>query len=204
MSNPHDETDDGPWVRRVQGGDTEAFEVLVRRYQTPIYNLLVRWLDNRDDAAEAAQDVFVAAFRSLSRFRGEARFSTWLYQIAINHAKNRRKSLARAAAHAAHDGGDPEENPGDNPIDRIADPGPGPLVHAEQRQRERMVQDAINGLDADDALVVILRDLQQHSYEDIARLLQVPEGTVKSRLHRARQALKAQLAPWITSERTRS
>lgn len=199
MSNPGDETDDAPWVQRVRDGDTEAFEVLVRRHQTPIYNLLVRWLDNRDDAAEVAQDVFVAAFRSLGRFRGEARFSTWLYQIAINHAKNRRKSLARSAAHMTHDGVDPE----DNPIDRIVDPAPDPLDQAEQRQRERLVQEAINQLDAHDALVVILRDLQQQSYDEIARLLEVPEGTVKSRLHRARQALRARLAPRISSQRTR-
>ena len=199
MSNPCDETDDAAWVQRVQAGEIDAFGVLVSRYQTPIYNLLLRWLRDRDEAAEIAQDVFVAAFRALGRFRGEARFSTWLYQIAINQAKNRRKALARAATRLVHNSDDSE----DDPLDRIPDPRPDPSDEIERRQLQSVVQGAINRLDPDDALVVILRDLQQHSYEEIARMLAVPEGTVKSRLHRARQALKARLVPWISSQRIR-
>lgn len=199
MSKPCDETDDATWVQRVRAGETDAFDILVRRYQTPIYNLLLRWLGDRDEAAEVAQDVFVAAFRALGRFRGEARFSTWLYQIAINQAKNRRKALARAATRVVHNSGDPE----DDRLDRIPDPRPDPSDQMERRQLQSVVQGAINGLDTDDALVVILRDLQQESYEEIARMLAVPEGTVKSRLHRARQALKARLEPWISSQRIR-
>jgi RNA polymerase sigma-70 factor (ECF subfamily) len=189
------EPSDWQLVRRVQAGEVEAFEPLVERHQKPIFNLLYRWLGDYDDAAEAAQEVFLAAFRSIAQFRGEAKFSTWLYQIAINQAKNRRKRLAMTARQMAPcEAGDPQED-GD-PIARLPHPSPDPAHMAEQQELSAHVQRGLNSLPPDDALMILLHDLQGARYEEIAQLLEIPLGTVKSRLHRARQALKAKLAPY--------
>jgi len=168
---------------------------LVERYQKPIFNLLYRWLGDYDDAAESAQEVFMAAFRSIRQFRGEAKFSTWLYQIAINQAKNRRTQLAAGRARMApHSADDPEQD--GNPIARLPYAGPDPGQLAEQQELSALVQQGLDRLPPDDALMILLHDLQGVGYDEIAAVLRVPLGTVKSRLHRARQALKARLAPY--------
>jgi len=88
-----EEKNDWEWVQKVQKGETEAFEVLVIRYENQIFNLLYRWLGNYDEASEVSQEVFLSAFRSIKQFRGDSSFSTWIYRISINQAKNRRKNL---------------------------------------------------------------------------------------------------------------
>jgi RNA polymerase sigma-70 factor, ECF subfamily len=190
----HDGTDD-QWVRRVQAGEADAFEPLVERHQKPIFNLLYRWLGDYDEAAEAAQEVFLAAFRSIRQFRGEAKFSTWLYQIAINQAKNRRAQLAVGRSRLApHSEDDPEQD--GNPVARLPHAGPDPGQLAEQQELSALVQQGLGRLPPDDALMILLHDLQGASYDEIGGMLKIPLGTVKSRLHRARQALKVKLAPY--------
>jgi RNA polymerase sigma-70 factor (ECF subfamily) len=189
---------DWEWVQRVQGGETEAFEVLVRRHEKTIFNLLYRWLGDYNEAADAAQEVFLSAYRSIKIFRGESSFSTWLYRIAINQAKNRRKSLTTSQQHMVPlEATDPEGNEG--PIASLPHPGPDPVQAAEQQELQERVQQGLNSLKEEDALILLLHDLQDVPYEEIAQLLDVPLGTVKSRLHRARQALKAKLAPFYNS-----
>jgi RNA polymerase sigma-70 factor (ECF subfamily) len=179
-----EERSDWECVRRVQGGETEAFELLVRRHEKTVFNLLFRWLRNYDDAAEVAQEVLFSAYRSIKHFRGESSFSTWLYRIAVNHGKNRRKSLLAAEQRVAN------IEAFDSP-----NPGPGPAEKAEEQEIHNLVQTGLNSLSDDDALVILLHDLQDVPYEEMARVLEVPIGTVKSRLHRARMALKTRLAP---------
>ncbi len=183
----HEERSDWECVQKVQGGDTDAFETLVRRHEKKIFNLLYRWLGDYDEAAEVAQEVFLSAFRAIKRFRGESSFSTWLYRIGINHAKNRQKSL-QSARERQHTGEIP-----DPPHDSQADP----VENAEQRERHELVQWGLKELDGDDSLLILLHDLQEYRYEEIAETLDIPLGTVKSRLHRARQALRAKLAPYF-------
>jgi RNA polymerase sigma-70 factor (ECF subfamily) len=185
---------DAECVKRVQQGDTDSFEVLVRRHQKATFNLVYRLLGDYDEAAEVAQEVFLSAYKSIHRFRGDANFSTWLYRIAFNHASTRRKSLN--AAQRRHVSLDGTETIGDGAVD--------PANAAEQKEIQEQVQQALSGLDADDAMIVLLRDLQDVPYEEIARMLAVPVGTVKSRLHRARQALKARLAPYFHASRKAS
>jgi len=183
----HEERSDWECVQKVQGGDADAFETLVRRHEKKIFNLLYRWLGDYDDAAEVAQEVFLAAFRAIKRFRGDSSFATWLYRIGVNHAKNRQKSLqvARQRQQA--------REVSDAPSDPASDPAEG----VEQRERHDLVQRGLNELDADDALLILLHDLQEVRYEEISETLDIPLGTVKSRLHRARQALRAKLAPYF-------
>jgi len=185
---------DAECVRRVQQGDTDSFEVLVRRHQKAIFNLVYRLLGNYDEAAEVVQEVFLSAFKSIHQFRGEANFSTWLYRIGLNHASTRRKSLNSAQQHNI-------------PLDGtevIADGAVDPAKNFEHKEIQQRVQQALNSLDPEDARVILLRDLQDVPYEDVAEMLDIPVGTVKSRLHRARQALRTSLAPYFHANRKAS
>ena len=185
---------DAECVKRVQQGDTDSFEVLVRRHQKSTFNLVFRLLGDYDEAAEVAQEVFLSAYKSIHQFRGDATFSTWLYRIAFNHASTRRRSLN--LAQQRHVPLDDTEIISDGPLD--------PAKTMEQREAQQRVQQALNSLDKDDAMIILLRDLQDIPYDDVAAMLNVPIGTVKSRLHRARQTLKARLAPYFYSNRKAS
>jgi RNA polymerase sigma-70 factor, ECF subfamily len=182
---------DAACVRRIQRGDIDAFEILVRRHEKTIFNLVYRMLGDYDDAAETSQEAFLSAYRAIGQFRGEANFSTWLYRIALNHATTRRKSAAlRQKRFVAIDD-----------TDMIDNTQLGPAETFEKKELRERVQRALNDLEPEDATVILLRDLQDVPYEDVARVLQIPVGTVKSRLHRARQALKAKLAAYFRAGR---
>lgn len=182
---------DAECVRRLQRGETDAFETLVRRHEKTIFNLVYRMLGDYDEAAEISQEVFLSAFRAVGQFRGEANFSTWLYRIALNHASTKRKSLGARQQRMV-----PVER-----ADPLSDPQPGPPEILEKKQIRERVQFALNQLDPEDAEVILLRDLQDVPYDEVARVLDIPVGTVKSRLHRARQALKSRLAPYFCAGR---
>ncbi len=183
---------DAECVRRLQRGETEAFAVLVERHQKNIFNLLYRMLGDYDDAAEVSQEAFLSAYRSIKSFRGDASFSTWLYRIAVNHANTRRKTVALLHQRAARmESLEPARDGASDPADAL-----------ERKEMRERVQAALNGLDAEDATIILLRDLQDVPYEAVADILDVPIGTVKSRLHRARRALKARLAPYLKGKRT--
>ena len=184
---------DADCVRRLQRGETDAFEILVRRHQKAIFNLIYRMLGDYDEAAEIAQETFLSAYRSIGRFRGEANFSTWLYRIAFNHASTRRKSMANRQ----------QRTVSLETMEPVCGHGLDPAEIVAQKEIQDRVQNALNSLEPDDAMIILLKDLQDIPYEEVARVLEVPVGTVKSRLHRARQALKSRLAPFFYSSRTR-
>ena len=186
-----DSTSDADYVRRLQRGETEAFEMLVRRHEKTIFNLVYRMLGDYDEAAEVSQEVFLSAYRAIGQFRGDANFSTWLYRIALNHTSTRRKTLIRRQ----------QRNVAIEDTEPVRDLQPGPAEAMEKKEIRERVQRALNSLEPDDATVILLRDLQDIPYEEVARLLEIPVGTVKSRLHRARQALKSQLASYFYAGR---
>lgn len=191
---------DWEWVQRVQNGETDAFEILVQRHQKPIFNLLYRWLGEMEEASDAAQEVFLAAYRAIQEFRGDALFSTWLYRIAVNQAMNRRKRLAADhSRRAALDPSDSEE--ARDPLADLPHPGPDPAQEAERKEVHARIQEGLNALQEEEALIILLHDLNGLPYEEIGRILKIPLGTVKSRLHRARLALKIKLAPYYDSSR---
>ena len=186
-----DSTSDADYVRRLQRGETEAFEMLVRRHEKTIFNLVYRMLGDYDEAAEVSQEVFLSAYRAIGQFRGDANFSTWLYRIALNHTSTRRKTLIRRQ----------QRNVAIEDTEPVRDLQPGPAETMEKKEIRERVQRALDNLEPDDATVILLRDLQDIPYEEVARLLEIPVGTVKSRLHRARQALKSQLASYFYAGR---
>jgi RNA polymerase sigma-70 factor (ECF subfamily) len=189
-----EETSDAECVKRVQKGDTDSFEVLVRRHQKATFNLVYRLIGDYDEAAEIAQEVFLSAYRSIHQFRGDANFSTWLYRIAFNHASTRRKSLNIAQNRHVR-----LEN-----IEIAGDGADDPAKSFARKEIQLQVQHALNSLGKDEALIILLRDLQDVPYEEVARMLDIPIGTVKSRLYRARQALKTRLAPYFCANREAS
>jgi RNA polymerase sigma-70 factor, ECF subfamily len=186
-------------VQRLKKRDPRAFEQLVNRFQTPVFNLVYRMIGNRAEAEDLAQEVFVSIFKKIDGFRGDASLFTWIYRIASNHCKNRQKYLGRRQARPLSpelDGPELDSSRGvqtTSPVTR-----PDELV--EGYQTERMIQQAIADLDEEHRLILVLRDIQSVSYEDISTITGLPLGTVKSRLHRARMSLKDKLAPYLRSK----
>jgi RNA polymerase sigma-70 factor (ECF subfamily) len=182
--------DDLKYVSLCKKGDVDAFEVLVRRHEKRIFNIAYRVVGNYDEACEIVQDAFVSAYKNIKGFKGEARFSTWLYAICINHSRNRLKQLKTRQYREGRSLDDPIMTP-DGEL--LADPPssePSALDRLEARDVQQRVQRCINALDAEFREVIVLRDIQGFSYEEISAMLKVPEGTVKSRLFRAREAMR--------------
>jgi RNA polymerase sigma-70 factor (ECF subfamily) len=173
-------SDDHQLVRACLQGQTEAFETLVRRYQDRLFNTVYRLLGDAEDARDALQDAFLQAYRSLDRFKGEAQFYTWMYRIAVNAAMTlKRKQRVMLPIEA---GG------GVEPLDTRA--GTQPETALENADGERRLQDALNRLSPEHRAVLVLKDIEGYKYEAIAVIAQVPIGTVRSRLHRARLELR--------------
>ena len=167
-------------VRAARGGDADAFEALVRRYEKPVYALTLRMCGNPADAQEAAQEAFLSAWQSLPFFRGEASFSTWLYRLASNASIDllRREKRQRAVSL------DDEELRLDLPDTRLT-----PHEEAERAELRETIQAGLNALPDDYRAVLILRELHQLSYQEISDTLDVDVGTVKSRISRGRKRL---------------
>ena len=197
--NPSPEDDNG-LVRAFQAGNRSAFDRLVLHHQDRVFTTCYRILGNYEDADETAQETFVKAFRSLKRFRMESAFSTWLFRIAVNTCKNRLKSAEfrnRKRRVSTH----PSENPGGEvPGKELRDQNPGPDDLLEKKQKARLVQRAVEALPHDQRAVIVLRDIQGFSYEEISNITGDPLGTVKSKISRARQRVRNRLIKVLNHE----
>ncbi len=183
---------DNELVERFVGGERRAFDEIVVRYQARVYSLCYRWLGESEVAEEVAQDVFVALFRALPTFRGEASLSTFVFKVAINHCRNKRLYRMRRGfgRHESIDGPREEDEPERQLADHAATSDH--TVHA--REATTLITEALAALDEDHRHILILRDVEDLAYEEIAEILDLPRGTVKSRIHRARTELAAKLA----------
>jgi RNA polymerase sigma-70 factor (ECF subfamily) len=182
-------------VDRCRQGDRDSFAELMRLHQKQIYNFTYRMLGSEEEAEDLTQDIFVAAFRGIRKFRGEAKFSTWLYRIALNQTRNRIKYLARRDFFAKQSRRlrSSEENPWENP-DLLADIAPTPEQWTLTKSLAIQVQGCLNQMAPQARQILLLRDVQGFSYEELSEMLSLNPGTVKSRLHRARAALQECLA----------
>ncbi len=180
-------------VQRFQGGDTGAFSDIVTRYQDRVFTLSLRWMGDREVAEEVAQDVFIALYRSLDRFRGESRLSTWIFRVTVNHCKNRRlyRKRRKMERHEPLEGTRADD---DLPARELPHQGPGTDRGVHVSEAGRILQDALDRLDESHRTILVLRDVEDLPYEEIAEILELPKGTVKSRLHRARAELARTLA----------
>ena len=185
-------------VSRFQAGDQSAFSHIVQRYQDRVYTVCLRFMRDRQVAEDVAQDVFLALYRSLHTFRGDSALSTWVFRVAVNHCKNRR--LYRSRRHL--DRHEPLEGtgPDDGPKREIAADGPSADAALAGEQARALLWAALDRLDDEQRSIIVLRDVQDLSYEEIADILELPRGTVKSRLHRARSQLAAVLARTLAPE----
>lgn len=178
-------------LRRLRDRDERAFRELIENHRDRVFNITYRMLGNRAEAEEIAQEVFITVFKTIDTFREESKFSTWLYRVTVNHCKNRIKYLARR-----HDRDRDELDETSHATNGAA---ASPVRHVqpdralEGAQLEALLQEAIGNLEDDQRIVVVLRDIEDLSIEEICAITGLPDGTVKSRLHRARLVLRKKM-----------
>jgi len=185
--------DDAGFVARCQRGDTEAFSVLVRRHQKKMLNTAYRMIGDYDEACDVVQEAFLSAYRAIGKFRGDARFSTWLCGIVLNHARSHMTQKAARSRREAVSLDDPVKSKDESVMNEPRSQEESIVERIEKREIEAKVQECIGFLDGEQREVLVLRDIQGFTYEEIGVMLKLPEGTVKSRLFRARNALKSGL-----------
>ncbi len=180
-------------IRQCQTGDSSGFDLLVREHYTRVYNTAFRMLGDADGAADATQTAFVRAFSSLHGFRGDSSFSTWLYRIVINVCLDELRDAPRQPASLTLVTDDGEELQERTIPDEQADPA----REAARHERQEIVHQALQRLAPEQRVVLVLYDLNGFSYQEVATTLNLPLGTVKSRLNRARGALKEEIKPHL-------
>lgn len=174
-------------LSRCKTGDIDAFEQLIENHQKKVFNLALRMIGNHEDASDLAQEVFIKVYKSIRDFKEKASFSTWLYRITTNVCldeirKRKNRDLVSLDEDIKFD---------DNEIRRqVGSDEPGPEVLVERAEIRNVIRNAINRMPVEYKTVIVLRDIQGLSYEEIAAILSCPKGTVKSRINRARQTLR--------------
>ncbi len=181
--------DEARLVARLKLRDEAAFSQFVLLYQQKVFSMLTRMLSNREEARDVTQDVFFTVFKSIDSFRGDSKLSTWLYRVAINHCKNKMKYLERRAG-KKHDELDETREAAASDGGVIGGRPARPDEAAQGTELESAVRVALAGLDQEHRELIVLRDLEGLAYEEIVTITGLADGTVKSRLHRARAALK--------------
>lgn len=188
-------------VGQLQVGSEEAYEVLINVYQAPVYGLAYRILGDPAEAADAAQETFVKIFKGIKRFRGECGLKTWIYKVTVSESLNRRRWWKRWKKHVPVSLDEPLES--DEYESRwpreIEDLTQSPETALSRREIELAVHEALKEIAVEYRIVVILRDIEGLSYEEIAETLRVSLGTVKSRLWRGRMELKKAIQPYLTA-----
>ena len=180
-------------VKSFKAEDKTAFDKLVLKYKNKVFNLCYRMLGNYEDANDSAQDTFVKVFCSLDKFRMESTFSTWLYRIAVNTCKNKFVSVEYRYREKTVRIDDPDESEEGSHKIEIRDESLSPGAELERKEKEALIQKAIAALPKEQKAVVVLRDINGMSYEEVAKVTGYNLGTVKSKLARARQALREKL-----------
>ena len=188
-----DNVSDRELVERVQRGERKAFDLLMLKYQHRIAKLIARYVQDPSEVLDVAQEAFMKAFRAMPRFRGDSAFYTWMYRIAINTAKNHLAAQARRPRDSGVDVTDAEQFDGATHLKEYITPEG--LALTEEIQQTVIA--AIEALPEDLKVAITLRELEGLSYEDIARVMECPIGTVRSRIFRAREAINARLDPLL-------
>ena len=186
-----EDANESRFIERLQSRDERAFLELVQLYQARVYKLVLRMVGRPDEAEDMAQEVFVQVFKAVATFRGDSKLSTWIYRIAVNLCKNRLKYLTRRKSEVQdeYEAAERAELGAARGVTTSDLSRPDQLV--EGYQIERIVETAIAEMDADFREILVLRDIEDLSYEELSQITGLADGTVKSRLHRARAMLKA-------------
>lgn len=183
-----DRAADALLVEQLRAGDQAAYEALLARFEQPVYNLVYRMLDCPEDVDDVVQEVFVKVFRNLDSFRGDSSLKTWIYRIAFNEASNHRRWVLR---HRGHEVGLESGEDGSFSLeDRLPDRGRSAFERMVDIETRQAVEEALQKVSPVFRAAVILRDIEDLSYEEIAEVLQISLGTVKSRILRGREQLR--------------
>jgi RNA polymerase sigma-70 factor, ECF subfamily len=182
------EMSDDQIIERTLAGETDAFSLLVQRWERPIYGLSLRMLGRDEDARDVCQETFLAAFRNLRKFRGDSKFSSWLYRIALNACHSRLRKQGAAVEHSI------DQDDEDGRKYQIADlRGEDLPERLHREQRAAIVRKALQALPADMRQVIIMKEYEELTFAEISEILQVPVSTVKSRLYTGLQQMRARL-----------
>ena len=196
-------------VDRLRAGDESAYEILISRFERPVFNLVRRLMDDPSEAADVVQEVFLKVFRNVGSFRRESSLKTWIYRIAVNEARNHRRWFGR---HCRQEVGLEAARDDSYAVgDHLTDPGRSPFEQALHHETQALLEAALGDVKPNFRAALVLREIEGLSYEEIAQILETSLGTVKSRILRGREALKecltariqpAVLAPqrWRTGE----
>lgn len=183
--------EDARILRGLRAGIETAYEELIDRYEQPVYNVAYRLLGNQTDACDVVQEVFLKIFRGVSAFRQQSSLRTWVYRIAVNEAHNHRRWFSRHCRHEVPIERETMDHEGN--YEFAQDPGPSPYELARDSETRTLIEQALTRINPIFRTAVVLRDIQSLSYEEIAEILQVSLGTVKSRILRGREALRREL-----------
>ena len=183
--------EDARILRGLRAGIEEAYEELIERYEQPVYGMVYRLLGNQSDASDVVQEVFLKVFRGVAFFREQSSLRTWIYRIAVNEAHNHRRWFARHCRHEVSmtDG---RADQGSS-LEYTPDRGLSPFEQTLEGEHRTLIEQALTRINPAFQTAVVLRDIQNLSYEEIAEILQVSLGTVKSRILRGREALRREL-----------
>lgn len=192
------DSEDLDLVRALREGSECAYEILLSRFQQPVYNLALRLLNDPADASDVVQEVFLKVFRNVMHFRGQSSLKTWIFRITINEAHNQRRWFFR---HRHREVGIEDEHEDcRSRADMLADSAQSPFDYVFDQEKQDLIQAALARINPTFRAAVVLRDITDLSYEEIAEVLQVSLGTVKSRILRGREALRQELEKRLQSQ----
>ncbi len=183
--------EDSRILRGLRAGIDEAYEELIQRFQQPVYSIVYRLLGNPNDSSDVVQDVFIKIFRSVGSFREQSSLRTWIYRIAVNEAHNHRRWFSRHCRREVSLENEREEQ--SSSLEMAPDPGRSPFDQALDSEHRQLIEQALTRINPTFRTAVLLRDIENLSYEEIAEILQLSLGTVKSRILRGREALRREL-----------
>jgi RNA polymerase sigma-70 factor (ECF subfamily) len=190
FSAPAAHEEDSALIAGLRSGDECAYEILIQRFEQPVYNLVSRLVDDPGDAADVAQEVFLKVFRKVGGFRSESSLKTWIYRIAVNEARNQRRWFTR---HRGKEIGLESDSDAQGPQDWLSDPGRSPYQTAVDHETHALIESALQKVSPNYRAALVLREVEGLSYDEISDVLEVSLGTVKSRILRGRDSLRKQL-----------
>ncbi|MBI4877199.1 MAG: sigma-70 family RNA polymerase sigma factor [Acidobacteria bacterium] len=192
VAAPEAHAEDDALVEGLRTGAEAAYEILIERFEHPVYNLVSRLLNDPTEACDVVQEVFLKVFRNIGLFRGQSSLKTWVYRIAVNEAHNHRRWFGRHRRQEV--GFEREEENCRSYQEILPDPGFSPFDVVLGNEQHHLIENALETINPIFRSAVVLRDIEDMSYEEIAQILQVSLGTVKSRILRGREALREALA----------
>lgn len=187
--------EDQAFVTRLCAGEEAAYEGLIDRFERPVFNLVSRLVDDSADVPDVVQEVFLKVFRNIHTFRGKSSLKTWVYRIAVNEARNHRRWFGRHKKQEVTI--EPRTDEGETHPEWLSDPGLSPLELAIDHERGALIETALSEINPNFRAVLVLREIECLNYDEIADILEISLGTVKSRIVRGREALRERLAEYL-------